>query len=161
MARALATLALLVLATGAHAKEIIRCTRPKAADVVMTFGAERLLEREVNCIYGEFATDLASCAPDGAFGLTAPTGETELIEIVNRPQDYATHDGGVTGHTITQEEISFSGGFMGSYSGFELYWTFTANRRTGEGKLKIEKSLPRRGGEGEFTYACAKATQRF
>ena len=59
---------------------------------------------------------------------------------------------------MTPTEIVFSGGFTSPDTGYVDHWTFTANRLTGEGKLKVEKGQP---GEGEFKYSCSKAAPRF
>jgi len=151
-------IAALCVTTVVEAKDIIRCVSRNASDVVLTLNAQRMLKRKVNCISGEFVVDMTPCAPDGAFGLSSPTGSASLVKIVDRWQDYGDHFGAVTSHYITEKEISFSGGFMSSGDGYTDHWSFTANRLTGVAKLKVEKGQP---GEGEFTYTCSKASQRF
>jgi hypothetical protein len=149
----LVSLILLASASVTDAAEIIRCTSAGHSDVVMSLDSKRVFKRIVSCISGDFITDMTPCAPRGGFGLSASTGLASLVELVNRWQDYGDHFGGVTSYTIDDHAIVFDGGFMGS-SGFELFWTFTANRLTGDGKLTVP-------GKPVVKYHCAKASQKF
>src|SRR6478672_5501744 len=97
---------------------------------------------------------MTPCAPPGGYGLSAPTGGGVLVDLVNRWQDYRNHTGGVVGHYLTADKITFSGSFNSSESGYKEEWTFSVNRLTGAAKLE-EVGKPSVG------YACAKANQRF
>lgn len=146
----------LCMGTTAVAKDIIRCTSKGEPDVVITLGAERMLKRPVNCISGDFIVDMVPCAPNGSFGLSAPTGVPALSAIVDRWQDYADHTGGVTSHFINQSTIYFAGGYNGER--YTEFWNFKADRLTGTAKLKLEEEDK---DKREVSYSCVKAVQRF
>lgn len=97
---------------------------------------------------------MTPCAPDGGFGLSAPTGSASLVAVVNRWQDYADHSGGVVGHYVTTDKLSFSGGFNGLSGGYKEEWTFVASRVTGSAELRQKDKAP-------VEFACNKAAQKF
>jgi hypothetical protein len=161
----------------ASAKEQILCRHPGKHEVVITLGATRQFGRVLNCIDGDFIVNLTPCAPDGAYGLSAGTGSVPLVAIVDRWQDYATHDGGVASNFTSGHEIYFSGGFnvppfnktineyraeVGSppidggdkvpdiQQGYKESWSFSLSRLTGEAELKQENTPA-------ITYSCRKA----
>jgi len=80
--------------------------------------------------------DMTPCAPDGAYGLSAPTGSAELVGVVDRWQDYTNHSGGVVSHFANSETIYFTGGFNSPDTGLTDKWSFTVNRLTGHAELK-------------------------
>jgi hypothetical protein len=122
-------------APGFGAQQSILCTAHGKADVVITLQEKKQFGRTLDCISGDFITDLTPCAPDGAFGLSAPTGAAPMVKIVNRWQDYMSHDGGVTSHFISADKIYFSGGFV--FDGeYKDVWTFTLNRFRGTAELQ-------------------------
>lgn len=146
---------LLLLCVGVtQAKEFIVCQRQGASDIVVTLAEFARFGRVFNCIAGEFVTDLSGCAPDGAFGLHAPTGSAALVGVVSRRQDYSDHTGGITSHFVTSHAMSFAGGFNARGSGYQEAWRFSMNRSTGTGKLEQGTAAPRK-------YACAKAARKF
>src|ERR1700693_193284 len=97
---ALALIAILAPPVTATANEQILCENAGKPNVVITLGAKRQFGRILNCISGDFITDLTPCAPNQGFGLSAGTGSAALVAVVNRWQDYATHLGGVTGNFV-------------------------------------------------------------
>jgi hypothetical protein len=117
------------------AKEQILCSHVGDSDIVITLGATRQFNRTLNCIQGNFVVDITPCAPAGAYGLSAPTGSAELVGVVDRWQDYARHNGGVTQHFVNDHEIYFSGGFTNAGSGYKKSWSFSVSRLTGAATL--------------------------
>lgn len=140
--------------TETFATQIVRCEAKGAEDVVIALDAKRLDGRRVSCISGGFVVDMTPCAPNGAFGLSAPTGSASLVKIVDRWQDYANHMGAVAGHFVTDHQIHFSGGFNSPDSGYEEGWSFEANRLTGKATLKEKDKRP-------VTFTCSKADRKF
>lgn len=151
---ALATGVLAGLSSGALAETIVRCTSPQADAITLDLGAREMLGRVVGCIDGSFVADMTPCAPDGEYGLSAPTGAAGMVEIVQRWQDYGNHSGGVVTHFTTPTEIYFSGGFMYDSSGYTDHWSFQVDRLTGKGELRLED------GEGA-SYECAALDRKF
>lgn len=151
----LGLLLILFFPTFSFAAEKILCKqRHGGPDVVITLSEFKKFDRTFNCISGKFVSDSSGCAPDGAFGLHAPTGGAELVEVVDRWQDYTDHLGGITSNFVTGEKIYFSGGFNSPSSGYKDAWNFTVSRLTGEAQLAEsdgEKSL----------YSCQKIEQKF
>ena len=152
--RALAGACLLLLATTpASAKTSILCKAAGRADVVITLQDRRAFNRSLDCIRGEFIADMTPCAPDGGYGLSAPTGSAALVGLAMRWQDYGGHHGAVVGHSTSAESIHFDGGFMGS-EGMKLEWGFDVNRLTGAGTLQEE-------GKPKVDYTCSRAAPKF
>lgn len=150
---------LLALSAPAWGSDLIRCTAVGNADVVLSLNDGRRLGRMVSCIQGEFIADMTPCAPNGGFGLSAPTGSASLVRIVNRWQDYGDHFGGITGFVENSSRIHFDGGFFSpedstNSTHWSDQWSFTADRLTGEAKLT-------RDGKADVTYRCEKANKRF
>jgi hypothetical protein len=95
----------------------ILCTQPGQTDVIITLKGMQRFGRVLDCISGDFISDMQPCAPDGAYGLSSPTGAAGLVGVVDRWQDYMNHLGGITGHFLTADKIYFSGGFNGGRGG--------------------------------------------
>lgn len=135
--------------------EQILCAHTGRADVVITLQAMSRFNRVLDCISGDFVSDLTPCAPNGAYALSAPTGAGDLVKIVDRWQDYMDHSGGVTSHFVTPDKIYFAGGFVGGRSGYyEEHWSFTTSRLTEKAELK-EKSKP------PTSYTCRQKKRMF
>jgi hypothetical protein len=133
-----------ISAMPAIAAETIRCIAPGQPDVFLSLDATRMLGRTVSCIAGDFIADMTSCAPRGAFGLSAPTGRVPLVEIVTPAQGYADHFGGVIGYFVDGSALKFMAGFH-SFAKDELLhdsWQFTLDRTTGKGVLRLNKDAP-------------------
>jgi hypothetical protein len=181
--RLLKRVAVLMVVTAAPptlGAEQILCSRQSSSDVVITLNARRQFGRTLSCITGNFVADMTPCAPEGAFSLSAPTGATELVGVVDRWQEYLNHDGGVVSYVKSPEQIVFSGGFNWTYNdatvnqnrasvglppipdgdkvpegqGYEERWSFTVSRLTGRATLVQTKNPT-------LVYACNKAAQRF
>jgi hypothetical protein len=140
----------------ALAKTLIICKGPLGAQPVdISIQDRKFLGRTIDCISGDFVSDMTPCAPPSGFGLSAPTGSADLVELVNRWQDYINHLGGVTGHYITPDKMAFSGGFNSPDSGgYKEDWAFSINRLTGSAELKQD-------GKPSIAYTCSKAKQHF
>jgi hypothetical protein len=139
----------------ASANTLILCKAPPGKqDVSISLQERKFRGLTLDCIFGNFIADMTPCAPPGGFGLSAPTGSVDLVAVVNRWQDYGNHIGGVAGHYITTDKMSFSGGFNSSDSGYKESWAFTVNRLTGAAEL-TQKGKP------STAYTCIKAHQRF
>lgn len=148
-------LALAVLHTvPASAKSLLLCKAPGQHDVTISLQDRQFRGQTLDCISGDFVSDLTPCAPPGGYGLSAPTGSAPLGQVVNRWQDYGNHSGGVVGHYVTTDKMAFSGGFHFPGSGYKEVWSFTASRLTGAADLVREGKPP-------VTYMCSKAGQRF
>jgi hypothetical protein len=135
--KVLAGLLALSAATPASARQVISCQRAGSPDTVITLGASTQFNRILDCITGDFVADMTACAPNGAYGLSAPTGSAELVGVVDRWQDYANHSGGVVSHFANADTIYFAGGFnWPDNGGLTDKWSFTVNRLTGHAELK-------------------------
>lgn len=172
----LALVAALAIPITTSAKELILCNCPGKPDIIITLGAVKQYGRTLNCISGDFISDLTPCAPDGAYGLSAGTGSAPLVAIVNRWQDFITHVGGVTSNFVNDHEIYFSACFnfppsdttinqnratvglppiaggdkIPDNKGCEDLWSFSLSRLTGKAELKQEK-------KPVIAYSCRKS----
>lgn len=154
MTRLIILLTLVGVSAGASAKELLLCQSPGKADIVISLKDRQAFRHNLDCISGDFISDMTPCAPDGGFGLSAPTGSAALVAVVDRWQDYIDHLGAVAGHYIIADKIYFSGGFNGPSNGYVENWTFTASRITGQAELKV-KDKP------TVVYSCGKSKPRF
>lgn len=136
-AKALAAVLMVATATPTCAKETILCQSTGSPDTKITLEESRQFNRTLDCIDGNFVADMTPCAPNGAYGLSAPTGSAELVGVVDRRQDYADHSGGVVSHFANADTIYFAGGFnWPGDGGLTDKWSFTVNRLTGQAELK-------------------------
>ena len=138
----------------AAAASLIRCTAAGRQDVVMSLQDRQHRGRMLDYVSGDFVQDMTPCASPGVYGLSAPTGSAPLGPIVNRWQDYADHLGGVAGHYVTADRMTFFGGFNAPGQGYEESWTFIANRLTGAAELT-------EAGKPPVAFRCSKAVQKF
>ncbi len=121
----------------ACAETIIRCNSLVGKEVVtIVLSGERKFGRSLNCIEGDFVEDMTPCAPNGGFGLSAPTGAALLSRLVYRWQDYTDHGGGVVGSSVSSTRIYFSGGWMAPPE-FSRLWEFEVDRVSGSADLTI------------------------
>jgi hypothetical protein len=147
--------AFLLMPGSSFADTQILCTHPGLADVVITLNGMQRFGRVLDCISGDFISDMQPCAPNGAYGLSSPTGGAGLVGIVDRWQDYMNHLGGITGHFMTADKIYFSGGFNGGRGGsYEEKWSFALSRLTGSAELKEADKNP-------VSYSCRAKKRLF
>lgn len=131
---------------------LIHCVGANDNQVVtVEFNAREFEGYMLNCVSGSFVVDMSGCAPDGAYGLSYPTGSAGLRTIVNRWQDFADHNGGVTNNYVTATEVRFSGGFHYRGDGYNEKWVFLIDRLTGGAVLNE--------GGSETRYVCQPASQ--
>lgn len=124
----------------------------KGDDVLISLSSESKFGRVLNCISGDFVIDLTPCAPEGAYGLSAPTGSADLVGVANSWRDYENHIGGVVSSFVSADKIRFTGGFMGNE--YRQEWEFSVSRLTGNGQLKLSAGRT-------VKYRCGKAEQKF
>jgi hypothetical protein len=145
------------------APKFILCQATDLEDVVLELESRTHEDKTLSCLSGAFITDMTPCAPDGGFGLSAPTGGAALVDVVFRWQDYMNHVGGVMSFASSPSVYHFEGGFAGPDTGLRPAWSFLVNRLTGEGKLSIVQEIEEDGSVGTSTevYTCAAAERRF
>jgi hypothetical protein len=136
------------------AKEVILCKSDSfPREVTLVLSSFQRFGHTFNCVNGPFVVNSSGCAPNGAFGLHAPTGSAALVGVVKRWQDYAQHLGGITSNYVTDTEIYFSGGFNGPGSGYEEEWSFSVSRLTGKATLKQKADAAE--------LSCEKSARKF
>ena len=150
-------LAFLIQSNAAFAEIPIACVNDRGAEarpVQITLDARQYQGRLLSCIDGPFVYDMTACAPNGGYGLSAPTGAGSLVAIVDRWQERGDHLGGATSYKRDAHDISFAGGYVNSRGIYEDKWSFTINRSTGVGLLKAPN-------EPNRTYRCTLRTNLF
>jgi hypothetical protein len=141
------------------ASPLIRCESKESKPIVINLNAMHKFSKTLDCISADFIADMTPCAPNGGYGLSAPTGSGALTRVVTRWQDYADHDGGVVGHFMTESQIYFSGGWMDR--NLERLWEFRVDRITGNATLTTHDARVMGLKNGTFLYACRAATKKF
>ncbi|MBB3808747.1 hypothetical protein [Pseudochelatococcus contaminans] len=131
------------------ADRVIRCERKGAPEIVLSLGDHKAFGDMVSCISGDFVADLTPCAPDGGYGLSAPTGSAALVGVTKRWQELDGHSGGITNFFSTVDKLSFSGGWGAAWD-----WEFVADRLTGDARLTVK------GGKA-LEYKCVAVKQKF
>jgi hypothetical protein len=139
------------------AKEFIECDAPNIHDAVITIDAKEECGRALNCISGEFVSDLTPCAPNGGYGISAGTGSAPLVGIVGRWQDLSNHIGGVTESYVDDTRIYFWAGFAPDLT---ESWSFTVNRLTGKAQLQWKRDVYDRPINKTITFVCKKTKPR-
>lgn len=156
--RAIAVSAVIATAGSPAAAAEILCSRAGAADVTISLNSRAAFGRELSCIAGDFVEDTTPCAPDGGYGLSAPTGDARLVGLAMdwREPAYANHtSGGVTQFFSTPAKFYFAGGVMGwPRTGLNESWRFEVSRLTGRGALTLPNRPP-------AAYACHAERQIF
>lgn len=149
----------LLLPSSAVASSIIQCDGAAGSPVRVILNATSRFGTAVNCIEGDFPTEGEACAPDGGFGLAAPTGSGSLVRIAQRWQDYIGHIGPIYGVNISDTLIAFTGGYQG-VSKWSDQWLFNVDRTTGAGAFSIiDPHTQRYKLRARFT--CRAVTQKF
>jgi len=148
-------------AQSAISASFIRCKNKTGEEVTITLNAMRKFSAILNCIKADLISDMTPCAPNGGFGLSAPTGDASLTGIVRRWQDYGDHMGGVAGNRIDSSTIWFEGGYMSPGDQFHLGWTFTVDRLSGTAVLKTFDDDIMGTKAGSVTYTCSPVDRKF
>jgi hypothetical protein len=118
-------------------------------NVSIVFNSKTFNGQKLNCISGDFISDLTPCAPNGGFSLSSPTGAGEIVSVVKCWQDYTNHLGGISNNFSTETAIRFSGGFNSPKTGYNEFWSFEINSRNGDALL-AQKGKPKQ------RYICIK-----
>ncbi len=153
----LAALALVSVCTLAHAKpshagEKLVCQSDEGGEIAIQLSKANVFGRTMDCLSSDFVGKDDGCAPIGGYALHEPTGDVEIVAVVKKPAQFAKHNGGIVGHTLTRETIRFTGGFNSPNVGYEEIWTFEVERKTGKARWTYQdKSLD---------YQCAPAPKR-
>lgn len=124
------------------------CKSDGTDNVYVHLNSEKQFGHILSCVSGPFIADMTPCAPDGGYGLSAPTRAAALVGVAMRSQDYQRHLGGVTGFNRQGDDMTFTGGFMGS-NGLQTSWTL---------KLDPEGNAVVRDKEGSTPYRCEPYT---
>ena len=112
----------------------LQCTSNAGDKITATFGATSFDEVPLNCIDGDFVTDMAGCSPEGGYGLLSPTGPAEIVQLAFRWQDYAAWVGGIANNYVTATKIRFSGG-VSKAEDYTENWHFLVDRPSGNAVL--------------------------
>ena len=136
------------LAAPAEKPMHLLCKGEGSDNVYVHLNSKKQFGHILSCVSGPFITDMTPCAPDGGYGLSAPTGSAALVGVVMRSQGYQRHLGGVTGFTRQGDDLTFTGGVMGS-NGLQTSWTL---------KLDPEGNAVVRDKEGSIPYRCEPYT---
>lgn len=147
---AIAYLAAAGMALGATAEKPMHllCKGDGSDNIYVHLNSQKQFGHILSCVSGSFITDMTACAPDGGYGLSAPTGSAALVGVVMRPRDYQRHLGGVTGFTQQGDDVTFTGGLMGT-NGLQTSWTL---------KLDPEGNAVVRDKAGSTPYKCERYT---
>jgi hypothetical protein len=162
-----ATLAIFasVLCQAATAAQFVLCEAPDREDIIVELDSVAFEGRSLTCIKGGngFYTDMTPCAPDGGYGLSAPSGSAALVRVVDRWQEYGDHLGGVVAFSSSPSSYWFQGGFMSPSSGFSDQWSFEVSRLTGKAILSVLQEVEEDGARGYSAdeYNCVAASQQF
>ncbi|AYG65114.1 MULTISPECIES: hypothetical protein [unclassified Rhizobium] len=132
------------LAAPAEKPTHLLCKGDGDANVYVHLNSKKQFGHILSCISGPFISDMTPCAPNGGYGLSASTGSAALVGVVMRSQEYQRHLGGVTGFNRQGDDVTFTGGFMGS-NGLQTAWTL---------KLDPEGNAVVRDQEGSTPYKC-------
>jgi hypothetical protein len=153
MRRMMIALCASLLWSDAISAPLIQCETEGKTPIMITLNAMRMFSKTLNCIRADFLVDMTPCAPNGGFGLSAPTGTAGLIGVVMRWQDAADHHGGVVRNFLTESQIYFSG--------LSSDWEFDVNRTTGRAILTINEDEIEGMKKGKYMYDCKVATKKF
>jgi hypothetical protein len=154
---------LLALPSPALAEAFLLCSAQGKSDLVLEIDAVAFNEDVVlSCVSGDFIADLTPCAPDGGFGLSAPTGSSALVGVVYRWQDYADHTGGVVFYQSSPSEYVFSGGFA-FFGEYREEWTVSVSRLTGSALVSLSRGSSANGqvDVSREEFDCQAAMRKF
>ena len=138
----------MALAAPAEKPMHLLCKGDGIDNVYVHLNSKKQFGHVLSCVSGPFIADMMPCAPNGGYGLSSPTGSADLVGVVMRSQDYQRHLGGVTAFTRQGDDVTFTGGFMGS-NGLQTSWTL---------KLDPEGNAVVRDKEGSIPYKCKPYT---
>jgi hypothetical protein len=150
-----ATLALLVAACPASAKELIACRFPAGPDVMVRLDDRKVSGQTLNCIEGSFTHGVTSCAPNNAFGFL-PNGSDQPLQIVGRWENHIDQDGSVVGYTVTSDSIGFEGFplFFGRRDD-NRSWKFVIDLRSATAQLTEGNNF-----HPPLTFNCARVNAK-
>ena len=140
------SVALLSLAAGAQAGEILQCSHDGKADVTVTLGVRQAFGTPLGCVEGPFVAGMTACAPKNGFGMSA---DGKLVGISRDRQAVLRHSGPVAGAMADETRYLFTGGKVGD-NRYKEAWKFEISRVTGAGIVTVAGQTP-------VKYQCAKA----
>jgi hypothetical protein len=119
--------------------------------VIVRLDAKRMLGQTVSCIAGNFIEKTTPCAPNDAYGLSAPAAPFALVEIlpIGRWSTATEHPASVVLNTSNAVQISFTGWSVNP-DGTRRDWGFYADRVTGQASRDVQ------GQQGSYTCKGAK-----
>ncbi|NLR99845.1 hypothetical protein HGP17_23740 [Rhizobium sp. P38BS-XIX] len=120
------------------------CSDDGADKIDIRLNSTQKFGHTLSCISGPSVTGMTACAPNGGYGLSAPTGSTALVGAVMSAKEYQRHLGGVTSLSWKGEDVAFTGGFMGT-NGLQTAWTL---------KVDLGGSAVFRDRQGSTPYTC-------
>jgi len=88
-----------------------------------------------NCIDADFVDPYTPCATVGAYTLYEDGSRAKIVGVVERPEDYADHTGGVMSHTMEGDNLTLTAGYTAPDSGYVELWSFTVMLATDAGVL--------------------------
>jgi len=139
--------ALLSLAAGAQAAEVLQCSHDGKSDVTVSLGAHQAFGAPLGCVEGPFVVGMTACAPKNGFGVSG--GDGKLIGVTRDRQEVMRHSGAVASARVDETKYLFTGGKIGFGHDYKQAWTFEISRVTGAALASVAGQTP-------VKYQCAK-----
>ena len=137
MRTAISTLLLILMASPAvSAPGAILCQADSHTAIIQLEGLT--MDGHVfDCIDADFVDPYTPCATSGAYALYEDGSRAKIVGIVDKPEDFANHTGGVTSHTAAGTNLTFTAGYTSPDAGYVEIWSFVVTTATDRGVLTI------------------------